>query len=466
MLTGENGILKRAAEAKEETGTAQIDEQVKLAINATLINGVGKVGYDDLRDELDNQLGEGQYTITPQSNTATSWTVTVNGKYYKISSTGRLTNVLASENGTEPYLPSSEFKQVTGTNLSTGLVIADSVGNEYVWIEVPKTLYDNASYNTKTEEADKKPNRSKDYDKIEYCLQKYTSTYRNGTSHKDEYDSKVVTEATGLSSSEYIALKQKMLKSVYENGGFWIGRYEAGIGKNRTMEDVETPIATDLKPTSKVDQYPLTWVTCSQAQTLASRLSGSGYTSSLMFGVQWDLVLKYLETKAVEKGIDQAAIQDDLNSNSASWGNYFDSTFTLNRGKYAIDVWDEENGPEIGYDTPFEWKNYNEDESIYNSVVSSEKKQVDNDNFGGIIITTGASDDTSKQNIYDLAGNVDEWTLEYTSDTSLPCILRGGYCGDYGSVYPACDRNICNATGSNSVFRFPSFTLLRRRPVF
>ena len=331
---------------------------------------------------------------------------------------------------------------------------------------MPKTLYDNASYNTKTEEADKKPNRSKDYDKIEYCLQKYTSTYRNGTSHKDEYDSKVVTEATGLSSSEYIALKQKMLKSVYENGGFWIGRYEAGIGKNRTMEDVETPIATDLKPTSKVDQYPLTWVTCSQAQTLASRLSGSGYTSSLMFGVQWDLVLKYLETKAVEKGIEQAAIQDDLNSNSASWGNYFDSTFTLNRGKYAIDVWDEENRLEIGYDTPFEWKNYNEDESIYNSVVSSEKKQVDNDNFGGIIITTGASDDTSKQNIYDLAGNVDEWTLEYTSDTSGPCVLRGGGYYDNGSDGPACYRDYGLTTLSYSVLRFPSFTLLRRRPVF
>ena len=50
--------------------------------------------------------------------------------------------------GTKPYLPSSDYSVVRGTNLSTGLVITDhktngvSDGNEYVWIEIPSSYID------------------------------------------------------------------------------------------------------------------------------------------------------------------------------------------------------------------------------------------------------------------------------------------------------------------------------------
>ena len=44
-------------------------------------------------------------------------------------------------------------------------------------------------------------------------------------------------------------------------------------------------------------------------------------------------------------------------------------------------------------------------------------------------------------NIYDVAGNVIEWTLEKTSDTNYPCARRGGYYDSTGSGIPAADRN-------------------------
>ena len=47
MLTGQNGILNRASEAKEATGTAQTEEQVKLAVNGAITRGLGTVGYED-----------------------------------------------------------------------------------------------------------------------------------------------------------------------------------------------------------------------------------------------------------------------------------------------------------------------------------------------------------------------------------------------------------------------------------
>ena len=48
-----------------------------------------------------------------------------------------------------------------------------------------------------------------------------------------------------------------------------------------------------------------------------------------------------------------------------------------------------------------------------------------------VLLSTGASDDFSKQGIYDLAGNVSEFTLEHANLISralveAPCAIRGG----------------------------------------
>ena len=66
-----------------------------------------------------------------------------------------------------------------------------------------------------------------------------------------------------------------------------------------------------------------------------------------------------------------------------------------------------------------------------------------------VLLTTGASSEFSKQGIYDLAGNVWEWTLDnYTSVSSYPCVNRGGiYDGDGGSS-PASSRGSDNTTFS------------------
>ena len=321
---------------------------------------------------------------------------------------------------TVPYYPDDTFEKDPDTNLNDGLVIRDSNGNEYVWIEVPKSLYANSSYNTKTTTADQKPTSSTDYDKIEYCLHKYTDYYRrdkNGTltSFKDTYYSDA---ATGLTSEQYYAIKQKMLKSVYENGGFWIGRYEAGITTNRTASG--TPAVAPLSKAGTVENpiYPYTYVTCSQAQTVANMLTTDDYTGSLMFGVQWDLVLKHIEVKEVAKGTALATIQNALRSNSTSWGNYSMSSFKIDREKYA--KFSSEGGT---------WKNF--DTALANCVTYANgiSTKIGSNSFSnGILLTTGASDACKKMNIYDLAGNTWEWTLEYAY-SSLPCTYRGGSYG-------------------------------------
>jgi len=294
------------------------------------------------------------------------------------------------------YLPDG-FTQVEGTTLENGLTIQDSTGNQYVWVEVPKTttVYQTAGLNIKdftTEE----------YTAIETDLHTYTNDYRNGTSYKDEYYSDATT---GLKSEQYTELKQKMLKSVYQNGGFYVGKYETGIESTPKTSGSSTTAPKEI-PVIKQNAYPYNYVTCSQAQTLANKMESGKYTSSLMFGVQWDLVLKYLETKGTA--------QADLKTNSTNWGNY------------ANNLWNITN----------ENSKYAPNGSGWTSGAYGKK-----DSNKSVLLSTGASETFSKQGIYDLAGNVWEWTLEYTSDSNLPCADRGGYYGNGGDKYPAAYRN-------------------------
>ena len=310
---------------------------------------------------------------------------------------------------TVAYLPDG-FTHVEGTDLDNGYTIQDSKENQYVWVEVPMTdeVYPTAGLAIKdfTEN---------EYTAIETDLHTYTNDYRNGTSYKDEYSSDA---ATGLTSEKYTELKQKMLKSVYQNGGFYVGKYETGIEDAPKTSGSSSTAPTET-PVIKQNVYPYNNVTCSQAQALASGMVKSeNYTSSLMFGVQWDLVLKYLETKGTA--------QADLKTNSTSWGNYKNNAWNITNEnlKYAI------NGKN--------WTNETEKEK---------------DSSTKVLLSTGAIDKFCRQGIYDLAGNVWGWTLEHaTSHSSYPCANRGGSYYDSGDNGTAANRSSSNATNfSNNV---------------
>ncbi len=338
---------------------------------------------------------------------------------------------LQSTAETTPYLPDDSFKKVPGTDLSKGLVIEDKYENQYVWVEVPKSLYNNINYNSNNA---KKPSSSTDYANIEYCLQQYTATYRNGTSYSDEYYPDDKNVGWFADATAYNNLKNSMLKSVYENGGFYVGRYEAGIdtttGTNRTSKgptnsDGKYTIEGMPTPVSKADAYPYTYVTRTQAQNLASNVNSGTKTSSLMFGVQWDLVLAFMS-----KDTSRITSTEDLTQNSTTIGNYMNSTFQLSQtGQYAVCSNDSLSST---------WKPSTT--STTNFVDSSRNKIAQSSNGNGILVTTGGTEQSNVMNIYDMAGNVWEWTLEKTSYTGGPCVLRGGYFDDTGSDFPAATR--------------------------
>ena len=218
-----------------------------------------------------------------------------------------------------------------------------------------------------------------------------------------------------ISAEEYNNHKNTMLKSVYENGGFYIGKYEVGTETLRTSSS-----ANLTTPVIKEGAYPYNYVTNKQAQEKSKELATGGRTSSLMFGIQWDLVLKHIETK-------QGKTQAELKNDSTTWGNYNNAEFEITKGKYSTNYGDT----------------FTEVNGTYTKPTS------------GVLLTTGATQRNSVLNIYDLAGNEHEWTLEKSTNTSYPSVYRGGYYNNSGSSYPASLRtyNSTSSSRSNVSFR-------------
>jgi competence protein ComGC len=116
---------------------------------------------------------------------------------------------LPSTDDTKPFLP--EGSTIISDDLDTGVIIKDSNDNEWVWIEVPKSIYNDSLTN-------------EDYIPIETAMKNYASEYRHYN-----YEDKLFTDDNiVMTPTEYNNLKNEMLKSVFDHGGFYVGRFEVG----------------------------------------------------------------------------------------------------------------------------------------------------------------------------------------------------------------------------------------------
>ena len=397
MLTGENGILTKADTSKQETTKQGAKEKVQVEVMGSYDNN-GKINLEELNDNLKNNIPnltyQGQHISNSNKIENLPEMVTVDGYEIEIKENGEVIIVgeqqeepkktLPSTADTKPFLP--DGATVLEDKLDKGVVIKDSSENEWVWIEVPKSIYPEGTEKT-------------EHSAIETAMQTYAKDYRQ-SGYSDTFYS---TAQHGFKdSTDYDDWKKSMLESVFINGGFYIGRYEIGTTTPRTnkSEALTTPYI-------KQDLYPCNFITCAQAQELAKQLSTGGRQASLMFGIQWDLILKHIE----EKG---AKTQNELKTDSSSWGNYNNVTFEITRGEYTT-----------APSTSGSW-----------NAITTYTKPASN-----VLLTTGGTDRNSILNIHNLAGNVKENTLERATNNTSPCACRGGYYRISGNTQPASYRS-------------------------
>ena len=255
----------------------------------------------------------------------------------------------------------------------------------------------------------------------------YAGVYRNGSANQNCTWTDEWYDGCGLTQQEYINAYQSMLKYVYNYGGFWIGRYEAGIDGSitdlsnaRTSSSSRIVIGTSPKAISQKDAIPYNYITCSEAQKLANEMTpDSNYRTSLLFGIQWDLTCKFLEVKS-DLNVE------DINSASGVWGNY------ANKARRITS-----DGAKQTKDTNIAWK----------TIMTSKPALT-------LLLSTGASDENKMINIYDFAGNEWECTLEKSDSHGEYFTIRGGGYFNPDNDNPASYRHNVDSIKNDSDISF------------
>ena len=149
MLTGDNGILTKASEAKEKTQKAQAEEEVRLAVLAS-IGTNGKINPGDLKDNL-NKI-KGIETITEDIEIEEGdYTVKVNGYKFTIKKDGDVQFAGGSyEEGGSSQTPAS--KPLTGITIAEESIIISIGQTKQINVtKEPADTTENIEYSSDTE---------------------------------------------------------------------------------------------------------------------------------------------------------------------------------------------------------------------------------------------------------------------------------------------------------------------------
>ena len=196
---------------------------------------------------------------------------------------------------------------------------------------------------------------------------------------KESIDS-TYTEPTKEDEEEYYTMYYKVKKY----GGFYVGRYETGDLTAQVPRDI-TRNADSIGVRKYLNVYnyvPFKLSTINKkevigAQELAIKFGEQNeyktVKTSVMYGVQWDSMLRFIVS-------EQYNVNDSI-----KWGNYTTS--------------------ELNYTDSLGNKYLKKNGEVY-------------------LIKTGSSEETKVKNIYDVAGNAYEWTMENAGNGVK--VVRGG----------------------------------------
>ena len=388
-LTGDNGILGKANDAKTQTEQAKEDENLKIAI-AGSYGTDGKLNLKDLKDNLKNQGID-----YDKNNTGFPLEVIVNGEKKKIDANGNITTVklesvadsktkgtvfkdtttLEDTYGNQVTIPKGfKIASDSATEVTGGIVIEDAtytntIGSQFVWIPVGTG-----------ENAIKKANK----ETVDIALGRYSFTKNSdGTVTTSEFSDRDCTEDTTAShNSNYKNAIAKDIEafetSVKNNHGYYIGRYEAGVVDYNSSVSTSNSdykinwtgyTGDNIKLVCKKEQQVWNYVTQNKASEVSRNMYGSEakVTSDLINSYAWDTAIVFIQKCGTE-------------SNSSTYS--------------------------------------------YTVGLSSTSKSAPQTTGTNILKATSKVD--KQCNIFDMAGNCFEWTTETSSNSYNPCVTRGG----------------------------------------
>ena len=93
LVVGEEGVIKRAINARDVHSSKEALEKIKLAVSSAQIAGLGKVDENALDEDLADYFGTEGYTL--EGSRFDGWTVTVPEKKvsYLVEENGRVSSL-------------------------------------------------------------------------------------------------------------------------------------------------------------------------------------------------------------------------------------------------------------------------------------------------------------------------------------------------------------------------------------
>ena len=412
LTVGENGIFNKAKFAKEKYTNEEYLEQEQLNEIYAYLNKDSKLPENTKDTEMGTQvkLPSEWYSTTP------AYISTEDGR--TVTKEVKTASVIAVATGSGETVPVPAGFYYVGGNKETGVVISDKPAdqNKYAgYKEDGKTAKD-VGVDLEGNQFVWIPCTIENYKKKDFG-ENYTSA---GWNKQND-------------SAEEVQIEKY--------SGFYIARYEAGLGaseidnpmqavtatKNSTYNwgwnsDIYTKekVSSTAKPTSKANEIPWYHADYFTAVEMSKRMykGHSTVASGLVTGTMWDVMLQYI------------ASQSEYTS-SGTWGNYANSSITLDRGYYT----NVTSGNTDGF------------KKVTKGQTSGTRASKDS----YVLLSTGASDAAKKKNVYDVAGNLWEWTTETSylitnakySKTDFNVnthMLRSSGFSSVYDLYPSCYR--------------------------
>jgi len=408
MLTGDNGILKNAQSAKSKTSEAEDKEIIQLAYQGAKIS--------NFENETDTIVGKLEAQLISEGVTGAAVTIMgtrgalvtmPSGRKFKVTSTGEVTlssSEIYKDGDYKVKIP--EGCEVSSKedekHVNTGLVIIDSNDNE--WVFVPCTI----------------------------------NEYSSATNQKSSWSSHEYTNKT-WSDSEAFNIGKASLEKLAEEGlttGFYVSRYEAGIPKEASFyansngasytgtylqgdSALNARNTTTIAPVSKKGVQAWNSISQTKAKEIAQLMyTGGEGQSYLIDSYAWDTICK----KMIETQGSSAVTTD-----SKDIGNYYNTPTTKYSGLNVLHAVHTYNN---GWIKASEYKKG----TISGAPGGSGTNRLE--------LATGSLESAKINNIYDIAGNMWEWTTEIsTGQYSGNAVLRGGSFFYKGSDDPAVRRN-------------------------
>ena len=229
------------------------------------------------------------------------------------------------------------------------------------------------------------------------------------TTETDTATNSIKINLSSSKNSDYFteALPEDEKTSVERYKGFYIGRYEAGDKESTVAKTLRNSNDVTKTVTIKANQAPYNYVTRTQAESLAEGFATKqGYKAKtkLVSSYAWDTTIAFLQKVNSDYG-------------ERSEGNYREIAFS------------------------------------YTDITGASQTK---SSSSSVLIPTGQT--TPVCNIYDMGGNVWEWTTESCSNLIFPYTSRGGSYDVSFAYLPAGGRDYRsdNANGYNG-FRLTLF---------